>query len=89
MKTIIENIKNQREQLITKYWEHKEEYETTNAELDRMWENQNIKREDFEQYEKALNELNTRIHDIRRAINELGAALYNLSKEECVKTFWG
>ena len=85
MKQIIENIKINREELISKYFEMKKESENLSKDIQQARENG----EDILSYKLSDNRSNLAIEmsSVQVAINSLGTALNRLG--ESVDTFWG
>lgn len=85
MKQIIETIKQNREELISKYFAMKKEIEVLNDGI-----HQAIKLNAEETYNKLWAkraDLNTKMVDLNMAINDLTNALNHLG--ENTETFWG
>lgn len=85
MKQIIENLKSNREELISKYYAMKKEYENLSKDIQQARENG----KDILSYKLSYNRSNLAIEisSVQVAINSLGAALNHLG--ESVDTFWG
>lgn len=85
MKQLIETIKNSREQLISRYYEVK-----NNIEVNQTGRLEARKNNDPRAYEKLEDEyflLSAEFGSTRMAVNELGNALCHLGVS--VDTFWG
>ena len=85
MKQLIETIKNSREQLISRYYEVK-----NNIEVNQTGRQEARKNNDRLTYEKLEEEyflLSAELRSTRMAVNKLGNALCHLGVS--VYTFWG
>lgn len=85
MKQIIENLKSNREELISKYYAMKKEIEKLTKDIQQARENG----EDILSYKLSDKRSNLAIEmsSVQVAINSLGSALNHLG--ESVDTFWG
>lgn len=85
MKQIIENIKSNREELISKYYAMKKEIENLSKDIQQARETG----EDILSYKLGdkRTEINIEMSSVQVAINSLGSALNRLG--ESVDTFWG
>lgn len=85
MKQIIENIKNNREDLISKYWEMKHESCTITEKQRKAFKNNDYS--ELEQHESKFYDLQCKIKNVILAINDLTGALNSLG--ERTEIFWG
>ena len=86
MEKIIENIKTQREQLKSKYYEFKSLRQKEHDLTDKAIEYNN--KQEFIEHNKLEREYEAKCDHISHAINDLGNSIYFLTGER-VETFWG